>query len=113
MTGAETVLKWCKDFAKQNGGQSPSPYEIRCQLEMAIDFEQDYNPETPQGKYSPEQIAFLEEHAKAAMIGMMANSIDVNQGMQPFWNMDFAVVSKHAYDLAEAMLQERTKRLEK
>ena len=69
MTGAEIVLKWCKDFAEQNGGQDPSPYEIRCQLEMAVDFERDYKPEdTPQGKYTPEQIAFLEKCAISAPV---------------------------------------------
>jgi hypothetical protein len=37
MTGAEKVLKWMGEFTKQNG--APSQFEIRCQLELAINEE--------------------------------------------------------------------------
>lgn len=63
---------------------------------------QDPIPDT--GKYSPEQIAFLEEHAKAAMQGLLSNSCVQMQ------DSDLIVQS---YNFAEAMLQERIKRLEK
>jgi len=38
MTGAETVLKWFKEYHDMNK-TAPTPYEIRCQLEMSIEQE--------------------------------------------------------------------------
>ena len=36
-TGAEKVLEWFRKYSEQNG--TPTPFEIRCQLELAIDEE--------------------------------------------------------------------------
>ena len=59
----------------------------------------DHSPDN--GKYSPEQIAFLEEHAKAAMQGLMTSGIP----------LDPKYISETAYTFAEAMLQERERRV--
>ena len=36
-TGAEIVLEWFRVFSEQNG--TPTPFEIRCQLELAIEHD--------------------------------------------------------------------------
>lgn len=36
-TGAEIVLEWFRKYYEQNG--TPTPFEIRCQLEMAIEHD--------------------------------------------------------------------------
>ena len=36
-TGAEIVLEWFRKYSEQNG--TPTPFEIRCQLEMAIEHD--------------------------------------------------------------------------
>ena len=60
----------------------------------------DHRPDTG-GKYSPEQIAYLDQCAIAAMQMFPVNMYGENE------------IVKGCYDFAEAMLQERTKRLEK
>jgi len=36
-TGAEIVLEWFRKYSEQNG--TPTPFEIRCQLELAIEHD--------------------------------------------------------------------------
>ena len=36
-TGSEIVLEWFRKYSEQNG--TPTPFEIRCQLELAIEHD--------------------------------------------------------------------------
>ena len=51
--------------------------------------------------------------ATAAMNGMLANSIDVNQGSQPRWQLGSVDLAKDACEYADSLLSEVNKRFEK
>lgn len=56
-----------------------------------------------------EGMSLRDYFAAKAMQGMLANSIDKQQGQQPWWNMSANTVAKEAYDQADAMLLQRSK----
>jgi hypothetical protein len=64
----------------------------------------------PKPPYTREEFLTV---ATAAMNGMLANSIDVNQGSQPRWQLGSVDLAKDACEYADSLLSEVNKRFEK
>lgn len=62
--------------------------------------------------YEPQEgMTLLDHFAGLAMQGMIANSIDCQQGSQPTWQLTDEQRAEYSYLQAAAMLKERQKHL--